>query len=139
MAPQNRLLAIVTGASTGIGYELARQCAEHGFNLLIAADEPEIHKAAENLRALGAAVEPVEAELSTQDGVVKLYQAAQGRKVDARDGFEAMMNGEGDVASGWKNKIPTRARPYRLGGNARPAAPQNGRTGHGREGQTLTI
>ena len=83
MATQNRPFAIVTGASTGIGYELAKQCAEHGFNLLIAADEPEIHKAAENLRALGAAVEPLEADLSTEDGVAKLYQTAQGRKVDA--------------------------------------------------------
>jgi short-subunit dehydrogenase len=36
-------LAIVTGASTGIGYELASCCAEDGFDLLIAADEPEIH------------------------------------------------------------------------------------------------
>jgi NAD(P)-dependent dehydrogenase (short-subunit alcohol dehydrogenase family) len=39
-------LAIVTGASTGIGYELAKICANDGFDLLIAADEPEIHNAA---------------------------------------------------------------------------------------------
>jgi NAD(P)-dependent dehydrogenase (short-subunit alcohol dehydrogenase family) len=38
--------AIVTGASTGIGFELARVCAGEGFDLLIAADEPEIHDAA---------------------------------------------------------------------------------------------
>ncbi|HEV7397306.1 MAG TPA: hypothetical protein VGN86_12405 [Pyrinomonadaceae bacterium] len=38
-------LAIVMGASTGIGYELAKCCAEDGFDLLVAADEPEIHKA----------------------------------------------------------------------------------------------
>ena len=34
--PNDRPLALVTGASTGIGYELARCCAEHGFDLLIA-------------------------------------------------------------------------------------------------------
>src|SRR5215204_3071750 len=38
---QNRPLAIITGASTGIGYELAKCCAEHGFDLLVAADEPQ--------------------------------------------------------------------------------------------------
>jgi short-subunit dehydrogenase len=42
MASAGRALAIVTGASSGIGYELARQCAENGFDLLIAADEAAI-------------------------------------------------------------------------------------------------
>ena len=40
-------LAVVTGASTGIGYELAKCCAKDGFDLVVVADEPEIHKAAE--------------------------------------------------------------------------------------------
>jgi uncharacterized protein len=40
-----RKLAIVTGASTGIGLELARCCARDGYDLLIAADEPEIFTA----------------------------------------------------------------------------------------------
>ena len=50
-------LAIVTGASTGIGYELAKLCAENGFDLVVAADENEIHAAAERLQSLGASVE----------------------------------------------------------------------------------
>ena len=41
-----RPLAIVTGASTGIGYELAKLCAQNGFDLLVAADEPAIDEAA---------------------------------------------------------------------------------------------
>lgn len=49
MAAQ-RSFAIVTGASTGIGFELARQCLDNGFNVLIAADEPEIEQAAARLR-----------------------------------------------------------------------------------------
>ena len=40
MADPIRKLAVVTGASTGIGLELARECAKNGFDLLIAADEP---------------------------------------------------------------------------------------------------
>jgi short-subunit dehydrogenase len=78
-----RPLAIVTGASTGIGYELAKCCAEHGFDLLVAADEPAIHEAAQEFRALGVAVEAVEADLATLEGVDKLYGAAGGRRVDA--------------------------------------------------------
>jgi short-subunit dehydrogenase len=67
MAPstRSRQLAIITGASTGIGYELATICAENGFDLIIAADEPNINQAAKALRTLGAEVEAVEADLAT--------------------------------------------------------------------------
>jgi short-subunit dehydrogenase len=80
--PKSRSLAIVTGASTGIGYYLAKECAEYGFDLLIAADEPEINKAAENLRAFGVKVTAVEADLAGMQGVDKLLAAAKGRQVD---------------------------------------------------------
>jgi uncharacterized protein len=49
-----RQFAIVTGASSGIGLELAKCCAKEGFDLLIAADEPQIEAAATDMRALGA-------------------------------------------------------------------------------------
>jgi short-subunit dehydrogenase len=75
--------AIVTGASSGIGYELAAVCAREGFDLLIAADSPEIKTAAEHFRALGAAVEALEVDLATIEGVDELYGAAKGRPVDA--------------------------------------------------------
>jgi short-subunit dehydrogenase len=78
-----RPFAIVTGASTGIGYELAKLCAENGFDLLVAADEPAINQAAQDFRALGVNVEAVEADLATAQGVEKLYAAAKGRPVDA--------------------------------------------------------
>ncbi|MFL6820891.1 MAG: SDR family NAD(P)-dependent oxidoreductase [Bradyrhizobium sp.] len=80
-----RQFAIVTGASTGIGLELAKCCAREGFDLLIAADEPEIEPAASEIRALGAMVETVQADLSTVDGVDRLYEASKriGRPVDA--------------------------------------------------------
>ena len=81
--------AIVTGASSGIGLELASICAQEGFDLLVAADRPEIHTAADHFRSLGADVTVVETDLSTTEGV----------------GFDAMMRGDGDVVSGWKNKL----------------------------------
>jgi short-subunit dehydrogenase len=83
MSSNPRPFAIVTGASSGIGYELAKLCAENGYDLLIAADQPEINEAAEAFRALGVEVEAVEADLSTLEGVDKLYAATKGRPVEA--------------------------------------------------------
>jgi short-subunit dehydrogenase len=78
----SRPLAIVTGASTGIGYHLAKECAEKGFDLLIAADEPEIRAAADRLRAFKVTVTPIEADLATLEGVDALLAAADGRPID---------------------------------------------------------
>jgi short-subunit dehydrogenase len=83
MTPDPRPLAIVTGASAGIGYELAKCCAERRFDLLIAADQPAIYDAAQDFRVLGAAVEALEADLATLDGVDRLYAAIKGRPVEA--------------------------------------------------------
>ena len=78
-----RKFAIVTGASTGIGLELARCCAEAGFDLLVAADEPAIEAAAASLRQSGVQVEAVQSDLSTEQGVDRLWSAVRGRSVDA--------------------------------------------------------
>ena len=78
----SRPLAIVTGASTGIGYELAVECARNGFDLLVAADEPTIQQAAEQFRSMGVSAEAVEADLSTVEGVDKLLAGTQGRPVE---------------------------------------------------------
>jgi len=83
MAQSSRPLAIVTGASSGIGFELAKCCAEHGFDLLIAADEPQIQDAAEKLRLVGATVNAIEADLATIEGVDALCAATAGRPVAA--------------------------------------------------------
>ncbi len=74
--------AIITGASTGIGLELARCCVREGCDVLIAADEPDIERAARELRAEGRGkVDAVLADLSTTEGVDRLYAAAKGRAV----------------------------------------------------------
>jgi uncharacterized protein len=83
MVPQMRKFAIVTGASTGIGLELARICLQHEYDILIAADEPEIEQAAATLRQGGGAVEAVLADLSGPEGVDRLFAATKGRRVDA--------------------------------------------------------
>lgn len=78
-----RPLALVTGASTGIGYALARCCAERGFDLIVAADEPAIAEAAEALGRGSVSVMAVEADLATNDGVERVCAAAAGRPVEA--------------------------------------------------------
>lgn len=78
----SRPLAIVTGASTGIGFELARCCAENGFDLVVAADEPRIAEAAEAFREIGANTQAVEADLATIEGVEQLCAATNGRRAD---------------------------------------------------------
>jgi uncharacterized protein len=76
--------AIITGASSGIGYELARICAREGFDLLVAADMPEIESAANVFRSEGnVSVDVLQADLATQAGVDQLIAQANGRPVDA--------------------------------------------------------
>jgi uncharacterized protein len=75
--------AVVTGASTGIGYELARQCLENGYDVLMVADEPAISDAAARLGTSGNKAEALEDDLSTSEGVDRLYSALKGRPIDA--------------------------------------------------------
>ena len=72
----NCKFAVVTGASTGIGLELAQLAARNGYDLLIAADEPEIETAADSLRTHGAEVTAIETDLSTIEGVDALLAKA---------------------------------------------------------------
>jgi short-subunit dehydrogenase len=74
--------AIVTGASTGIGFELAHLAAKNGYDLLIVADEPLIDAAASDIQQHGVSVRSIEADLSTIDGVDTLLAAAEGRRID---------------------------------------------------------
>src|SRR6185437_3083967 len=68
---QARPLAVVTGAPSGIGFELARQFAEHGYDLIIAAEDDAIETAARQLQN-GTEVEAVQVDLATPDGVERL-------------------------------------------------------------------
>jgi short-subunit dehydrogenase len=82
---QSRKLAVVTGASSGIGFELAKVFAEEGFDLLIAAEDAELTGAQESLKATGAEVQAHRVDLATEAGVIELYRHIQntGRQVDA--------------------------------------------------------
>jgi len=85
MNASTRPLAVVTGASSGIGYELARQFGEHGYDLLVVSEREHISDAARALEELGVEVESVQADLATYEGVEQLYATMQkeGRSIDA--------------------------------------------------------
>jgi uncharacterized protein len=76
-------LALVTGASSGIGYELAIQFARNGFDLVVAAEDQRIATVTEDFAELGVAVRPVMVDLATDAGVRELYAALAGRAPDA--------------------------------------------------------
>lgn len=73
-----RGLAVVTGASSGIGYELAQLCAAAGHDLVIAADEPGIESAAGALKGAGVTVHALLVDLSTPQGVDRLCELVAG-------------------------------------------------------------
>jgi short-subunit dehydrogenase len=76
---------MVTGASSGIGRELAQQFAENGFDLVVNAENDGVYAAAVELRATGADVRAVRADLRTAEGVEQLWSAVTdtGRPLDA--------------------------------------------------------
>lgn len=80
----NRLLAVVTGGSSGIGFELARQFLEHGYDVLVAADR-DVQEARMRLGTDGAQVLGLEVDLSTKDGCDRLCDEIDSlaRPVDA--------------------------------------------------------
>jgi short-subunit dehydrogenase len=78
-------LAVVTGASSGIGYELARQFARHGHDLIVCAEDSGIHTAAKAFEGDGARVQTVQVDLRTYEGVESFYEeiVKRGLPVDA--------------------------------------------------------
>jgi uncharacterized protein len=69
--------AVVTGASSGIGFELAKVFAEHGYDLLICAEDEGIEAAADSLRELGASVDALRVDLADGEGADLLYERMQ--------------------------------------------------------------
>lgn len=67
-----RRLAVVTGATAGIGHELARVFASEGFDLVVAAEDDRVEQVATELRAEGVQARGVQADLATREGCTAL-------------------------------------------------------------------
>ncbi len=82
---KDRQFAVVTGASSGIGYALAEQFVQHGFDVLVTAEDAGIAEAAARLKKSGGQVQSFQADLAQYDGVEALVQRIRsaGRPVDA--------------------------------------------------------
>lgn len=94
-------LALITGASSGIGLELAELFAERGYDLVVAAENDGIYPASTTLSRWGVDVRPVQVDLRTPEGVEKLYQqATEGdRPIDAA-ALNAGIGGGGSFVEG---------------------------------------
>lgn len=77
-------LALVTGASSGIGRSLARELAGRGYDLIVYSAGERLDSAAAELRSTGIDVVDVQADLATREGVEQLWQRVQsaGRPLD---------------------------------------------------------
>ena len=103
-------LAIVTGASTGIGFELASIAGREGYDLIVVANEPLIDAAARDFEQFGTQVHSVQADLSTIDGVDQVLAAAAGRQIDLVCANAAISKGGAfldESVSDWRHSIDT--------------------------------
>src|SRR5579883_2670859 len=98
---ETRPFAVVTGASSGIGYELASQFVQHGYDVLIAAEDEGIRQAAQRLAANGNEIEPLQVDLATYEGVERLAEKirSSNRPVEAL-ALNAGVGVSGDFATG---------------------------------------
>ena len=97
-----RLLAVVTGASSGIGEEFARQLAARGYDLLLVARrEDRLKTLAQKITATqGAAVETMPADLVTDED-----RAAVAEHIRSAPNFGLLVNNAGFGASGMFHKV----------------------------------
>lgn len=77
---QKNQLVMITGASSGLGLELAKQFAQNGYDIAISGSSDQIFEAAETLQAYGVEAYPHKADASTFDGVESFWNFVSGLK-----------------------------------------------------------
>jgi short-subunit dehydrogenase len=95
MPPQQT--ALITGASVGIGHELARQFAKGGYNLvLVARNEEKLKTVAEEMRALGVQADYIVADLARPEAPLALFADVRNRNLN----IDVLVNNAGFGALG---------------------------------------
>src|SRR5215217_9559700 len=79
MEASTRPLALVTGASSGIGLELAREFATHDYDVIAVAEDDELVDAVKDLQRHGTAIEALKVDLSEDDGVERCWEYVRSR------------------------------------------------------------
>lgn len=102
-------LAMITGASSGIGLELAELFAQRGYDLVVAAENDGIYPASDSLSRWGVDVRPVQVDLRTPEGVEKLYrEATEGdRGLDAAALNAGVGGGAVSSRASWRTICPS--------------------------------
>lgn len=77
-------LALVTGASNGIGYEIAAQLADRGYDLVVTGRSARTAASADDFRRRGASVLDVQADLTQERDIERVWSAVMsaGRPLD---------------------------------------------------------
>ncbi|MFP7477974.1 SDR family NAD(P)-dependent oxidoreductase [Terribacillus saccharophilus] len=70
---EQRKLAVITGASSGLGLELAKQFAQDNYDIAISGSSDRIFEAADTIRDLGVEAYPHKADAATYDGVESFW------------------------------------------------------------------
>ena len=81
--PTSRPFAVVTGGSSGIGFELAKRFAIEGYDVLIVAEPEGLDEAAAEIRKFNVNVDALGVDLKTKEGVHAVRERAAGRPIDA--------------------------------------------------------
>ena len=99
----DRATALITGASSGIGYQYARQLAARGYDLLIVSNDAEgiANSAAEIRKQYGVRVTPLYRDLSAENAAEDLYRYCEDEQLDV----EVLVNNAGTDNSTWLTKL----------------------------------
>src|SRR5215212_10012833 len=83
MSKSNGKYALITGATSGIGYELAKLFAKDGYNLVIVGRDPvTLDRTAQELEKNNIKVTAIPADLFSADSPFHVYELVKAKGID---------------------------------------------------------